>query len=518
LVFFVLWAILIPLKTHAQGLPEAESHASSGISFAKAHKWAEAEQELRAAVRAAPRVAVYHAQLGSVLGLQSKWREALGSFEKAVELDPVNLNFRREAAAVQWQLGLWDPAEANLRYILENQPGDPGATLLLGLVAEARGEFRTATKLLSSQFDLVVAQPDRVVALFHSAFQSGDQVNREKAIAALRVHASDPLWANAFGRCIQIAATGGDVGMSESLFALIPTNHSERTAMGLEIAKLRYRNGQFVKAQELLLQLMERGGVSADAEILLGNCYEAGQQPQLAARAYQRAMDMEPSQVSRYEDMISLQLDMGKTSAAMDFLKRALAIAPNDARVWVWKGNAELRTNSYKDALDSFLRASKLDGANADALLGLAGAKALAGLHEAAISEYQNGISRFPGDARFYVACAAMFLASANSLELQSQTESLLKEAIKLTAHSAEAHYQLGQLALQRGKLAEAETEFRSAIAADTGMSKAHFALSVVYRRLARAEDATTQFRIYQSLKRREENPSAVAASPAEKP
>jgi Flp pilus assembly protein TadD len=111
-----------------------------------------------------------------------------------------------------------------------------------------------------------------------------------------------------------------------------------------------------------------------------------------------------------------------------------------------------------------------------------------------------------------------MFLASANSLELQSQTESLLKEATQLTPHSAEAHYQLGQLALQRGKLTEAEKEFRRSIASDAGKSKAYFALSVVYRRLGRAEDATTQFRIYQSLKRREENQSAVAASPAEKP
>jgi len=447
-----------------------------------------------------------------------KWREALGSFEKAVELDPKNLNFRREAAAVQWQLGLLDPAEANLHYILENSSGDPGATLLLGLVAEARGNFATASKLLASQFALVAAQPDRVVALFHSALQSGDELALEKGIAALRTHASDPLWTNALGRCLQIAAKGGDAATAESLFALIPAGSPDVAANGLQIAKLRYRNGQFVKAQELLLQLAEHGAVGAEAEILLGNCYEAGHRPQLAAQAYQRAMAMDPAQLSPYEDMISLQLDLGRTGPALEFVQRALAIAPNDARVWVWKGNVELRRNSYQEAQSSFLQASKLDGRNADAILGLAGANALAGSPEAAISEYQNGISRFPDDTRFYVACAAMFLASSNALELQAQTESLLQEALKRTPHSAEAHYQLGQLALQRGRLPEAENEFLSSIAADAGKSKAHFALSVVYRRLGRAEDASQQFAIYESLKRAEENESAAAVTPPEEP
>ena len=472
---------------------------------------------MRAAVLAAPQVAVYHAQLGSVQGLQLKWREALGSFAKAVELDPKNLNFRREAAAVQWQLGLLDPAEANLGYVLQRSPGDPGATLLLGLVAEARGNFAKATRLLASQFDLVAAQPVRLITLFHSAFQSGDQATLEKVIAVLKTHASDPLWANALSRCLEIAANAGDVAASESLFALIPADHPEQAAVGLQIAKLRYRNGQFAQAQELLLQLAGRGPLSAAAEMLLGNCYEAGQRPQLAAQAYQRAMELDPSEVSPYEDMISLQLDLGKTASALEFVERALAIAPSNAKVWVWKGNVELRRNSFKEAQDSFLQASKLDSANADALLGLGGAHALAGLPEAAISEYQKGISQFPGDARFYLACAAMFLASPNAPQLQSQSESLLKEALKRTPHSAEAHYLLGQLALQRGRLQEAEGEFLSSIAADAGKSKTHFALSVVYRRLGRTAEATKQFAIYQSLKPAEENEPA-AATPVEKP
>jgi Tfp pilus assembly protein PilF len=78
----------------AQNTTEAQDAASRGLSFARSRKWEEAEQELRKAVRAAPSVAVYHAQLGSILGLEGRWSESLTSFQRAVELAPSDINFR----------------------------------------------------------------------------------------------------------------------------------------------------------------------------------------------------------------------------------------------------------------------------------------------------------------------------------------------------------------------------------------------------------------------------------------
>src|ERR1700687_3463520 len=132
----------------------AQTHASLGISFAREGKLREAEQELREAVRAAPALAPYRAQLGSILGLEEKWKEALESFQKAIDLAPENLDFRRETAAVEWQLGLMSSAEKNLQYVLARHPGDSGATLLLGLVRERSGDYTSAAQLLDSQFQL----------------------------------------------------------------------------------------------------------------------------------------------------------------------------------------------------------------------------------------------------------------------------------------------------------------------------------------------------------------------------
>ncbi len=513
-----LFVILLAMQVvTAQTLP-AQNHASLGISLAREGKFSEAEQELQEAVRAAPAVAPYRAQLGSVLGLQGKWKEAMDSFQKAINLAPENLDFRRETAAVQWQLGLMPSAEKNLQYVLARHPGDSGALLLLGLVKERTGDYAQAVQLLDSQFELVISQPNRTVALFHSIVQSGQHDKITKIVDVLKLHANDKVWADATGRCTQIAAMGGDLQTSEVLFALIPDDDSGRLTAGLQLAKLLYTRAQVSQARELLLQLAENGVVSADLQALLGNCFESERQPSLALQAYQRAIQADPSRIDYYEDLISLLLYLRKTNDAIRLVNHALEIAPHDARPWVWKGNVDLRSNAQKDAMESYRHAAKLDSSNADAIVGVAAVYFATGQSDAAIAEYKAGIVRFPNDARFYVACAEMLLASPDSLKLQAQAESLLQKAVKLTPRSAEAHYLLGQLAMQQSRLKDAETEFSLSLQSDPDRSKAHFALSVVYRRMGRTDDATKEFALYEGLKQAEESGTAAGMMASGKP
>src|SRR5437879_4639986 len=192
--------MLLAVQTVSGQTSPAQDHASLGISLAKEGKLPEAEQELREAVRAAPAVATYCAQLASVLGLQGRWQDALESFQKAIDLAPENLDFRRETAAVQWQLGMMSSAERNLQYVLSRRPGDPGAILLLGLVRERTGDYASAAQLLDSQFELVISQPDRTVALFHSIVKGGQRDKMMRVVDALKLRANDKLWTNAIGQ------------------------------------------------------------------------------------------------------------------------------------------------------------------------------------------------------------------------------------------------------------------------------------------------------------------------------
>lgn len=516
----VSWAVLLLLAAHSVRAQDsgAQDHAGLGISLARVGRLAEAENELEQAVQSAPKVAVYRAQLASIFGLQGKWKEALESFQKAIDLDPDNIDFRRETAAVQWQLGLLSSAEDNLNYVLDKHAGDRGAVLLLGLVSEKKGDYRKAAQLLESQFDQVVSQPDRTVALFNSWVQSGQLAEVPKVVAVLRLQANDPAWASAISRCTQIAATGGDLETAQSLFDLIPANEPSRAVAGLQLAKVLYGRGQVSASKQILLQLAEQGVMSADLQALLGACFEAEHQPVLARQAYQREIDLDPSRVDYYQDLISLLLDLGKTNDAAALVNRTLVIAPSDARPWVWKAHVSVQTNAYKDAIENYTRALKLDGSNFEAILGLATVYFILGQNDAAIAEYKSGIEKFPNDARFYIGYAETLLASPDSRNLQVQAEKLLEHAVKLAPQSAEAHYQLGQLALQQSQLNNAEKELLIASQLEPNQSKSHFALSVLYRRMKRADDAAKQFAIYQDLKRAEELAKATAVAAGENP
>jgi tetratricopeptide (TPR) repeat protein len=213
-----------------------------------------------------------------------------------------------------------------------------------------------------------------------------------------------------------------------------------------------------------------------------------------------------------------LLLELHRTNDAIALVNQAHMIAPNDARPWVWKGKVYLRSNAYKDAMESYAQAAKLDHSNADVLLGIAAVDFVSGQSDAAIAEYKAGIGRFPSDARFYVACAEMLLGSPDSLKLQPEAQSLLERAVKLAPQSAEAHYQLGQLALQQGRLQNAEGELNLSLQFDRYQSKVHFALAAVYRRMGRTEDAAKEFAHYQDLKQAEEGGLTPAMTPAGKP
>jgi len=492
-------AIVIP-SLGGQNLSDQDRTANA-IALARQGKFVEAERELRLAVSAAPAVGLYRAQLGSVLGLQGKWKAALESFQKAVQLSPGNLDFRRETAAVQWQMGLLSGAETNLQYVLGKHPQDPGAILLLGLVKEKKGDYPKAAHLLDSQFDLVSSQPERTVALFHSVVESKQGDKMPKLLEALKFHAKDPSWAAALTRCTQLALKAEDLQTAATLFPLISASDPDRPATSVGLARLLYNSGQVSQAKELLLQLKSQGVENADLEMLLGNCFESERQPEQAIAAYRRAIDAEPSQIARYEDLVSLLLYLHRTADAEAFVKQALTLAPNDSRPWVWKGNADLRRNDYKGAMESYQHAVHLDRKNPDALFGVAAAFYVTGQNDAAMSECKMGISRFPNDSRFYVSYAEMLVASPDAMQRQAEAKDLLSKALKLAPESAQAHYLLGQIALQQGQLEEAEKYFLHSLAFDPDRSKTHFALSRVYRRMGRPEQAAKEIALYQHLK-----------------
>src|SRR5207237_9739256 len=124
------------------------------------------------------------------------------------------------------------------------------------------------------------------------------------------------------------------------------------------------------------------------------------------------------------------------------------------ARACLSEGRAELGAGHCTDAVRSFTRASQLEPTSPDAAIGLARAQANAGMTEQAKAILYGAIGRFPEKARFELELGQLLLKDAETGDKSAEVkaEKLFHSALARDNKLAEAHYDLGELALRRGE------------------------------------------------------------------
>ena len=493
----------------ANGLPlpmssRAQEYANRGLQLAQAGDLENAEIKLRRAVELAPNDPIYLAGLGGVLGLQQRLEEANTYFEKALKIDPNNLVIRRNLARNQWQLGRLREAKVNLELILKEKPGDEQTILLLGMVAENLKDYATAVKLLESVQPIVMQRPESITALSRSYYRTGQREKAQETLNALLGHPAGPSRVFPGG---QVAAEAADYETAEKLFTSIRSTYPDTAKLGYEIAFVQYRANRHRASQETLLDLIGAGHETSDIYNLLGWCYQKQDKLKQAVRAFDQAIDLEPYEESNYLDLGMILAKHNLLPVAVAVAKRALEMFPRSYRVHMLKGMIETRQDLYIDAVESYARAVELNPASSEANRRLAKAQSAAGMTQQATATFEKGLKRFPRDALHYQEYAVMLLQLGESgdTDAESCVLSLLETSFSLDDSLPETHYQLGNLALMRGKTKQALQYLQVAAKLDQEKSKIHYALARAYRRLGRREEASKELQISQRMKAEED-------------
>ena len=165
----------------------------------------------------------------------------------------------------------------------------------------------------------------------------------------------------------------------------------------------------------------------------------------------------------------------------------------------------------FADASRSYSRAVELDASHADGLIGLAQAQFSEGNVKEATASLDSGIKRFPKEARLKVLYASVLQkeAETSGSQVDHRAEEMLRSALVLDHSLPSAHYELGKLELNAGRLPEALEHLEKAAKLGPQNSETHFALSRAYRRIGRKEEATQQMDIYEKLKKAETQTSS---------
>ncbi len=477
----------------------AEAHANRAAEFIQAGNLHQAESELRSAALLAPSEISYRANLGTVLAREKRFDESNTIFNEVLKRDPGNVTVRRYLAANLWQLHKYPEAKQNLEILLKQAPQDRQSRLLLGMVSENMHDYARAAELLASVSDETEQRPESLAALARSYYH----LNRARdAQATLGKMSRFSQSGNAILLGAQIADEAADFSTEQQLLLSIAPNPGNQALIGYRIALAQFHAKQFEESLRTLHRLIEQNGGSSESYNLLAWNYQNLGQSGKAIQTLEQALAQFPSNETNYLDLIKIRIAQRSFSAALSIAKETTLSFPHSARAFELRGLVEEKTERFRDAVESYSQAWHLDRTRPDALLGLAEAQSAAALTQDSSTNFETGIKTFPRDLRFKVQYAASLLklAETGDASAEAHAERLLQSALATDRSLPAAHYELGNLALKRGRTTEALEHLEQAEKLAPQSSQVHFALANAYRRLGRIDESSEEMALYEKL------------------
>ena len=446
--------------------------------------------------------------------MEKKFEESTSYFQRALKIDSRDLVARRYVAANLWQMHRYAEARQNLRILFNSNPSDPQALLLLGMVSEDLGDHAAAAKLLSGVLPLVAERPETICSLARAYYHLGETEKARSTLEMLAAPAAGPAAVFQGGR---VAAEGGDYETAEKMFLSIRETYPDPAALTYHLALAQYSAEHYEDCEKTLEDSIARGLGTSDVYALLARAYLKQDRLQDMLAAFEKAINLEPANQTHYLDLGQALLEQRSYGTAMEVAKETLKRFPGSSRAWSLKGSIELGMDVLTEALKSYSKAMDLDPNDPKAALGYALTLWIANRYGEAAQSFEAGVRKFPEDA-FLQLKYAVFLLNApeeRTAEREARIKALLKRSEALDDTLAETHFQLGNLAVKDNQYDEALKELEIAAREDPGLSKVHYALARVYRRMGQEEAAAKETEIQRKLKAQEDQHVDVNAAMA---
>jgi Flp pilus assembly protein TadD len=249
----------------------------------------------------------------------------------------------------------------------------------------------------------------------------------------------------------------------------------------------------------------------------LGGMYERQEQLEGAVFEFAEAVRLDPANTKLADRLEAVSLQWGATLAREKRFRAGLAHAqvsaarfPKSPSVHIMLGLFETRNQQNVAAVRAYRRALELDSDSVDASLGLGMAQTNAGRFKEALATFDRGLQKFPKDAMHRQAYGALLVKMAESDEATVESAAkMLESALALDPSLAEAHYQLGTLALSRGDDSGAALHLHAAASNGLDDSRLHYSTSRALRRLGKQDEAARHLQLFRERKVAEDARSA---------
>ncbi|MBB6142909.1 tetratricopeptide (TPR) repeat protein [Silvibacterium bohemicum] len=266
-----------------------------------------------------------------------------------------------------------------------------------------------------------------------------------------------------------------------------------------ELGSLYAQRQDWADATKAFTAALQLSPDSAMVHLHLGITLQAGQQPG-ALDELKKASQLAPQNAA-----IALQLgqalaNAGQDAQAIPVLRHALELDPALAAAAYQLGLALQRSNQLPEAVPLLQKALAADPDNGQVLTNLGMALCQAQQAKDAVPILQRAVARMPDDATAHQNLAAAYIQLSQFDDAVAQ----LRTAVEISPNAAQLHYNLGLAFKMQDDAANAIPELERAEKLDASASEPPYALGVLYLQAGRYADAERELNL--SLKLRPEN------------
>lgn len=427
----------------------------------------------RAAVAANGSDARAHFDLAQVFYDLGLYGESVAEFTAGTRLAPQDAAGQRGLARAL--LGQGDAAGAAkaLAAARALDPTNPINNAEEGLALLAAGDEAGAVKALQAGAPTALSQTALgIVALRHDR-------NDEAATALQAAVNSDAQFYQAQSLLALAYLNAGQLDKAEAAArAAVQQQPNSGQAQGTLGLVLFFR-GQAAEADKVAARAVALDPFSSMAHLTRGRVLLA-QQKNAAARGHlEQARALAPALLPVHIDLGNVYLRLAMPQKAEHEFRLVLEKDPNSVAAQTGLGNALKAQGRVPEAIAAYEAALKINKNDAGALGGLGQLY----IQEGRIKDAQELIGSVTGDRAEHGALLIQ-LAEASLLQQDLNTaQYYARNAVRLLPGSAVAHYELGRVYLEQGRLVQAEQEFRQAVTIDRQFTEARYALGFVRER-----------------------------------
>jgi len=350
--------VALPALVLAQELSttnaKAREHYDQGMDRLQTGKWAEAAAEFTAARDLDPAFAEAHMRLGQARASMRFFTEAQICLEKAVNLKPDLIEARVSLVTVLIERNADDRAESEAKRLLTlDQAKDrPEPHILLGQIAIRRAQrvAKEDPKARLARYEEAVAHFQRAVDLTAdnagfryllgmALFRAGCLVDAEKHLRhAVQVEPGSSLYRFQLGEVCFLL--GRYFEATEHLMAAYRDEKRRDADLCILLMRCTYRLGVYGDAARWAARAHRAAPDNPQVFLLSGTIHRFLGNRTLAEQSIRQALLVNSKLPGADYELGMLYFDRGQWRAAVDFLRKATQIQPNEYRGWYQLGLA----------------------------------------------------------------------------------------------------------------------------------------------------------------------------------